>query len=281
MTTPVRRRGRTLRARLLAYITSGIGRLTAAWRILTTAQTALLAALARIRPGRTSGGGRPLKEAISAFNTALASFNRAAMAFAESWSAQDLPVIYREGAWTLLDNADRRQSTFSWTSRHQAAITSLSAQYYADLTARITEALRRARAFLRNAQDAARDPNAARFDLEGLRRDHPLDTVVYANNARHPVDSWARAAITWQAVTTANAGAARTALDELGTEWVEVRDGSDCGWTSHDDPDRANRTLRTVQDALAHPVAHPHCQRELLPRLDLIGRTEIRTGAPL
>jgi hypothetical protein len=95
------------------------------------------------------------------------------------------------------------------------------------------------------------------------------------------VDAWARAAITWQAVTTANTAAARTALDELGTEWVEVRDGADCGWTSHDDPDRANRTLRTVQDALAHPSAHPNCQRELLPRLDLIGRTEIRSGAPL
>ena len=281
MTTPVRRRGRTLRARILAYITGGIGRLTAAWRILTTAQTALLAALARIRPGRTSGGGRPLREAISAFNTALASFNRAAMAFAEAWSAQDLPVIYREGAWTLLDNADRRTSTFSWTPRHQAAITSLSAQYYADITSRIQEGLRCARAFLRHAQDMARDPNLARFDLEGLRRDHPLDTVIYANNARHPVDAWARAAITWQAVTTANTGAARTALEQLGTEWVEIRDGSDCGWTNHDDPDRADRTLRTVQDALAHPVAHAHCQRELLPRLDLRGRTEIRTGAPL
>lgn len=281
MTTPVRRRGRTLRARILAYITGGIGRLTAAWRILTTAQTTLLAALARIRPGRTSGGGRPLREAISAFNTALASFNRAAMAFAESWSAQDLPVIYREGAWTLLDNADRRQSTFSWTSRHQAAITGLSAQYYADLTARISEALRRARAFLRNAQDMARDPNAARFDLESLRRDHPLDTVVYANNARHPVEAWARAAITWQAVTAANTAAACTALDELGTEWVEIRDGRGCGWRDHQDPDKADRTLRTVQDALAHPTSHAHCVRELLPRLDLRGRTEIRTGAPL
>ena len=277
MTTPVRRRGRTLRARILAYITSGIGRLTAAWRILTSAQTALLAALSRIRPGRTSGGGRRLREAISAFNTALASFNRAAMAFAESWSAQDLPLVYREGAWTLLDNADRRTSTFSWTSRHQAAITGLSAQCYADLTARISEALRRARAFLRNAQDMARDPNAARFDLEGLRRDHPLDTVVYAN----PVEAWARAAITWQAVTAANTAAARTALDQLGTEWVEIRDGRGCGWRDHQDPDKADRTLRTVQDALAHPTSHAHCVRELLPRLDLRGRTEIRTGAPL
>ncbi len=281
MTTPVRRRGRTLRQRLLGFITDAVSRLRSAWAILTAAQTRLLAALAAIRPGRPSGAGRRLRAAIATFNTSLGAFARAAGAFAERWAATDLPVIYREGAWTLLDNADRPQATFRWTDRHRAAVTTASAQYYADLTTRIQEALRRARAFLRAAQDAAQDPNAARLDTEALRRDHPLDTVVYSNNARHPVESWARASLTWQAVATANTAAARTALDELGTEWVEIRDGADCGWTTHNDPDRADRTLRTIQDALAHPSAHPHCQRELLPRLDLIGRTDIRSGALL
>jgi hypothetical protein len=279
MTTPVRR-GRTLRQRLLSYITDATLRLRQAWALLTNAQTRLLNALARIRPGRSARTGTALRTAIAAFNTSLGAFTRAAMAFAERWAATDLPLIYREGAWTILDNADRRQATFTWTARHQAAVTGLSAQYYADLTSRIQEAIRRARAFLRAAQDAARG-TAERLDITALRRDHPLETVVYANNARHPVDSWARSALTWQAVTTANTAAARTALDELGTEWVEIRDGADCGWTSHDDPDRANRTLRTVQDALAHPSAHPNCAREFLPRLDLIGRTEIRSGAAL
>jgi hypothetical protein len=280
MTTSVRRRGRTLRQRLLGYITDATTRLRRAWSILTTAQTRLLNALAAIRPGRIASSGRQLRAAIAAFNTSLAEFNRTITAFAERWAATDLPLIYREGAWTLLDNALRPTTLFRWTDRHRAAVTAASAQYYADLTGRIQEALRRARAFLRAAQDMARS-DAARFDITALRDAHPLGTVLYANNARHPVDSWARAAITWQAVTTANTAAARTALDELGTEWVEIRDGADCGWTSHDDPDRANRTLRTAQDALAHPTAHPNCQRELLPRLDLIGRTEIRTGAPL
>lgn len=281
MTTPVRRRGRTLRQRLLSYITDAVSRLRSAWAILTGAQTRLLSALAAIRPGRAPGVGVRLRTAIATFNTSLGAFARAAGAFAERWAATDLPLIYREGAWTLLDNADRPQSTFRWTARHQAAITAASAQYYADLTARITEALRRARAFLRAAQDAARNPDATRFDTESLRRDHPLDTVVYRNNARHPVEAWARASLTWQAVTTANTAAARTALDELGTEWLEVRDGQGCGWESHDSPDKADRTLRTVQDALAHPTAHPHCVREFLPRLDLIGRTDIRSGALL
>ncbi|MCX4571516.1 hypothetical protein OOK48_34930 [Streptomyces viridodiastaticus] len=278
MTTPVRR-GRTLRQRLLAYITSGIGRLTAAWRILTTAQTAFLAALGTIRPSR-NGISRRFRTAAAAFNTALAAFDRAARAFAEGWVATDLPLIYREGAWTMLDSADRTPEAFTWTDQHRAAITSASAQYYADFIGRIQETIRRSRAFLRAAQDASRD-TTGRTSLERLRRDYPLDTVIYANNARYPVEAWARAAITWQAVSTANTGAARTALNELGTEWLEVRDGSGCGWRDHRDEDKADRTLRTVQDALAHPVAHAHCQRQFLPRLDLIGRTNIRSGAPL
>jgi hypothetical protein len=280
MTTPVRRRGRTLRQRLLGFITDAVDRLRAAWSILTTAQTRLLNALSAVRPGRSARTGAALRAAIAVFNRSLAAFDRAAMAFAERWASTDLPLIYREGAWTMLDNAGRRNSLFQWTDRHRAAVTAASAQYYADLTGRIQQALRRGRAFLRAAQDAARG-TADRFNATVLRADHPLDTVIYGNNSRHPVDAWARAAITWQAVTTANTAAARTALDELGTEWVEIRDGADCGWTSHDDPDRANRTLRTVQDALAHPTAHPHCQRELLPRLDLIGRTDIQSGALL
>lgn len=278
MTTPVRR-GRTLRARLLAYITGGVTSLRSAWAILIAAQTRLLNTLGTVAPSRNGIPSR-LRAAIGAFNGSLAAFNRAAGAWVERWAATDLPLIYREGAWNTLDHADRSHDLFRWTERHRAAITAASAQYYADFTARVQEAIRRAQAFVRAVQDAARD-TSGRLSVTALRRAHPLDTVIYANNHRHPVDAWARSAITWQAVTTANTAAARTALDELGTEWLEVRDGADCGWTSHGDPDRAHRTLRTVQDALAHPTAHPNCQRELLPRPDLIGRTDIYSGAAL
>ncbi|MFE6126732.1 hypothetical protein ACFQ6Q_00445 [Streptomyces sp. NPDC056437] len=271
MSTPVRR-GRTLRSRLLAFITDATSRLTSAWRILTQAQTRLLDALARIRPGR--GGTTAQRAATLAFRRSLADFDRDVAAFAERWAATDLPLIYREGALTTLDHLDRPHRLWGWTRSHRATITTLTAQYYADLMGRLQEALRRARAFLRDALDAVR----ARFgrfehgtlDRQALLRNHPLNTVIYANDARHPVEAWAKAAISWQAVTTANTAAARTALEELDCQWLEVRDGAGCGWTSHEDPDAANGTLRTVQDALAHPSAHPHCQRELLPRPDVI-----------
>lgn len=280
MTTPVRR-GRTLRQRLLGYITNATTRLRGAWAILTAAQDALLNAIGSIRPGPSRGAGIRVRAAVAAFNQALAAFDRVAGSFVERWAAVDLPLVYREGAWLMLERGNRDTSRFTWTARHRDAITTASAQFYADLIGRIREALRRARAFLRAVQDAARNPLAARLDTAALRRDHPLGTVIYANNARHPVDSWANAAITWQAVTTANTAAARTALDELGTQFLEVRDGFGCGWTSHEDEDKADRTLRTVQDALAHPTAHPHCVREFLPRMDLIGRDKIFSGALL
>ncbi|MEU9849255.1 hypothetical protein [Streptomyces sp. NPDC047985] len=268
MTTPTRRR--TLRARLMAFISDATGRLTAAWRILTAAQNRLLDTLAAIRPGRSASAR--IRAAQLLFQQSLAEFNRAVGAFTERWAATDLPLAYREGAFGMLDRADRPRRIWSWTDHHQNAITTLSSQYYADLMGRLQEAIRRAQAFLRAAVDAAR-ARASRFEYgsfnrDTLREEHPLGTVIYANDARHPVESWAGAAIAWQAVTTANAGAVATAYEQLDCTQVKVRDGADCGWTSHKDPDRADGTVRDIDDAFAHPTAHAHCIREFLPHFE-------------
>jgi hypothetical protein len=118
MSTRVRR-GRSLRSRLLAYITDAVDRLRRL--VHPHHRPDPPPERARRDPSRPHLGRRPriLRAAIAAFNTSLGAFNRAAMAFAERWAATDLPLIYREGAWTMLDNADRRQSTFTWTDRHR------------------------------------------------------------------------------------------------------------------------------------------------------------------
>ncbi|WP_228981267.1 hypothetical protein [Streptomyces sp. DH12] len=273
MTTPVRPGRRTLRARLLAFIADATGRLTTIWRLLTRAQTTLLRALAAIRPGRNATSR--IRTAEQAFRRALAQYARDLTAFIERWAATDLPIAYRDGALTTLDHARRPHTLWSWTPTHQGAITTLSAQFYSDLTGRLRDTLRRAEAFLRAALAAAR-ARATRFDPApfrpaALRREHPLDTVLYAGNRRHPVEAWARAALTWQAVTTANTGSILTAAEQLACTHVEVRDGAGCGWTSHQDPDTADGTLRTISDALAHPTAHPHCIREMRPHLGTPG----------
>ncbi|MDX3343510.1 hypothetical protein PV409_36735 [Streptomyces sp. ME02-6979.5a] len=268
MTTPTRRR--TLRARLLDFIRGGVSRLTSAWRILTDAQDRLLAALASIRPGRAASAR--IRAAVLAFQQALAAFSRDTGAFIERWAATDLPTAYRDGSLAMLDRADRPHRSWSWTRRHQSTVTTLTAQYYADLMGRLQEAIRRGQAFLRAAQDAARARvtqfDAGSFDPDALRALHPLGTVIYVNDARHPVETWAGAALSWQAVTTANAGAVTTAYEQLGCTRVQVRDGAECGWTSHQDADLADGTYRSIDDALAHPTAHAHCIREFLPHFD-------------
>jgi hypothetical protein len=46
---------------------------------------------------------------------------------------------------------------------------------------------------------------------------------------------------------------------------VEVFDGPECGWTEHDDPDLADGSSRTLDEADAYPISHPNCQRAFGP----------------
>lgn len=42
---------------------------------------------------------------------------------------------------------------------------------------------------------------------------------------------------------------------------VNVFDGPSCGWTTHSDPELANGKKVTLDEAAAHPISHPNCQR--------------------
>ncbi|MER6844848.1 hypothetical protein [Streptomyces platensis] len=276
MNTPVRERQD--RVELTALITAGAAQLTSAWSILHGSQATLLDRLAQIQGSRTVGAAQQIRTALVAFNAAVGEFDRRARAFAERWAATDLPIAYRDGAVRALQRAEADRALFTWTANHQAAITGLTAPFWADLIRRITEAVRRAQAFARAAQDAAR--SVLGVQEERLLEEHPLDTVIYSNQARHPVQSWAAAALSWQGVAVANHGAINTARDELGAEWMQVRDGPECGWTSHPDTDHADGTLRSVDECAAYPLAHHGCIRELYPRPDLTGRTNISDGDP-
>lgn len=275
MTTTKTRDDRT---ELTDLITSGAAQLTATWSILHTSQRTLLDELAQVQGGRAAGTAQHIRAALSAFNAAVAEFDRRARAFAERWAATDLPTAYRDGALRALDRATADTSLFTWTANHQAAITGLTAPFWGDLIRRITEAVRRAQTFARAAQDAARSVIGVQPEL--LLDEHPLDTVIYANKARHPVRSWAAAALSWQGVVTANNGAINVSRNELGAEWMQVSDGPECGWVSHADTDHADGTLRSVDECAAYPSAHHGCIRELIPRPDLTGRTDVTEGAP-
>lgn len=278
MTTPVQNRTRDDRIELTALIAAGATQLTTAWTILRTSQQTLLDQLERIHAGRAAGVAHQLRTALVGFNAAVAEFDRRARAFAERWAAQDLPIAYRDGALRALESAAANRALFAWTANHQAAVTGLTAPFWGDLIRRITEAVRRAQAFARDAQAAVR--TFAGIDKAGLLEAHPLDTVIYSNQSRHPVHSWAAAALSWQGVVAANNGAINTARDELGAEWMQVRDGPECGWVSHPDTDHADGTLRSLEECATYPSAHHGCIREFYPRPDLTGRTDIADGDP-
>lgn len=279
MTTPLRTdRTRQGREELTALIAAGAAQLTTSWSILHTSQRTLLDRLAQIEGGRSVGAAQQIRTALVAFNADVGEFDRRARALAERWAATDLPIAYRDGAVRALERAEADRALFTWTASHQAAITGLTAPFWADLIRRITEAVRRAQAFARAAQDAAR--SVIGVQPEQLLNEHPLDTVIYANQARHPVRSWAAAALSWQGVATANHGAINTARDELGADWMQVTDGPECGWVNHPDTDHADGTLRSLDECAAYPSAHHGCIREFLPRPDLNGRTDIADGDP-
>lgn len=270
------------REELLAAITAAVTELARQWQRLTTAQDALLRGLERIRRGR--GATTRIRPLVAAFNEQVGAFDRLARALAERWAAQDLPVIYRDGAVRALRQAEADITLFRWTEAHQAAITGLTATFYVDLIARIQEAVRRAQAFSRAAQQAARDVtlghNHAGIDFARLAADHPLGTVVYRNNSRHPVKAWATSALTYQGAVTANHAAINTGRQELEAAWFECVDGPECGFTSHPDTDHASGTIRSADDAAAYPIAHHGCIREWIPRPDLNDVRGLVSGDP-
>ncbi|MGW1409485.1 hypothetical protein [Streptomyces sp. NPDC002403] len=270
------------REELLALIALSASRLARDWGRLITAQDQLLRTLERIRPG--IGSTTRVRAAISEFNRQVAQFDRDARAFAERWAATDLPTAYRDGALHALRRANRSISLFRWTVDHQAAMTPITATFYADLMRRIQEAVRRAQAFARAAQDAAREVTLGRnhegIDSPRLAADHPLSTVIYADQSRHPVESWARSALSWQGVVAANSGAINTARWELDAQWMQCVDGPECGFTNHADTDHADGTIRSIDDADMYPAAHHGCIRSWTPRPDLNGRRDLISGDP-
>lgn len=50
---------------------------------------------------------------------------------------------------------------------------------------------------------------------------------------------------------------------------VRVFDGDGCGWSSHDDSDKADGSIRDLDDVMGHETAHPNCVRSFAPVVDL------------
>lgn len=160
-----------------------------------------------------------------------------------------------------------------------AAVAELLADLRAASAYTLTTARVVARAVARVA-DVDGDPRVVAAALEGELRDRGLAAVVYRDGSRHGLAEYARMAArtklaeTWQ----------RASFDlfaQVGVTFVEVTDGAGCGWTSHDDPDKANGTIRSLEEAGAYPLAHPNCGRTTYPRLDVRTEADAASARPL
>lgn len=69
-------------------------------------------------------------------------------------------------------------------------------------------------------------------------------------------------------IATATQYAAHDRYRAADVSEVIISDGVDCGWTSHDDPDKANESVRTIDEADETPISHPNCIRTSIPLRD-------------
>ncbi|MFI1100268.1 hypothetical protein [Streptomyces melanogenes] len=244
-----------------------------AWQRLADKQrTATVALVGNSRRAHVVAALEEFKAAIEVFRQSV---DQEARAFVE----RQLPYLYGEGARAAAQALDVT-ATFTWSTFHRDALFALSADSYADFLRRSEEAERMASRFYRAAREAARREvpllaagnmtakQAAKNLADRLLSEHQLRYVFYRNGARVPVRVWAEAATLTKSAVAYNTGTLNRTR-EAGVAMVEVFDGLDCGWTSHQDPDKAARTLRAVEDAAEWPISHPRCRRAFGPRPDV------------
>jgi hypothetical protein len=192
---------------------------------------------------------------LEEFRQAIRAFRQRVDQEAEQFIQRQLPHLYAAGAQSAAEALD---VTFTWTTFHRDALQSLAADSYADFLRRSQEAERMANQFYRAAREAARREvpllaagnvtakQAAKNLADKLATEHKLTHVIYRNGARVPVRAWAEAATLAKSAVAYNAGTLNRTR-QAGVTMVEVFDGLDCGWTTHQDTDKANRTVRTIR----------------------------------
>ncbi|MFJ2774772.1 hypothetical protein [Streptomyces sp. NPDC087300] len=241
-----------------------------AWQRLAEQQQAVLNQLA------SNPRARHTAETLEEFKRAIRAFRQRVDGEAQEFIRRQLPFLYEQGGQAA---AEALGVSFTWTTFHRDALQSLAADSYADFLRRSQEAERMANRFYRAVRQAAREEvpllaagnmtgkQAAKNLADKLAEQHRLTHVVYRNGARVPVRAWAEAATLTKSAVAYNAGTLNRTR-QAGVRQVEVFDGADCGWTSHQDTDKATGTLRSVEEAAEWPISHPRCRRAFGPRPD-------------
>lgn len=197
------------------------------------------------------------------------------------WLGSRLPVVHALGAAVAVRAGGRHV----WSQPHIEAITHLARRTWTDVAQHLTDIDADGRRVLRGlARASARNmllegvpAGSAGRELERAAAREGLWSVRYANGARHGIGDYADTLARTVSAEAYNDGTF-TQAEADGFGWMEVFDGPDCGWTSHQDPDKANGTIRRLEDCQAHSLSHPRCARSFAPAPHVTSETEAAAG---
>jgi hypothetical protein len=205
------------------------------------------------------------------------------------WLRQAMPLAYTEGgvaAVTTIGAGDE----FAWTQPHVEALQRMIGGAYDDLlhasqeagrtSAGFAERVRRAVAGLPAQLIAQRTPGQAGRQIARELADGGLTGVVYKDGSRFGVDHYVGMVARTNTALAYN-DASFLEYQDAGVKYLEVFDGPSCGWRSHDDSDKADGTVRPIDDCIAFSIAHPNCQRAFGARLDVASKSEARQAVSL
>jgi hypothetical protein len=244
-----------------------------AWQRIVDEQNALLEQWPELARSARIAKMRELQELVAVL-TATADEQ------ALLWAVKDLPAAFLFGAVQAAAGApltglpldavgrlaadsydDLLQATSGVRDTTKSLIRTLSREHVADQLVRGKTAVQAAR------------------DLAETLTGHGITAVTYANGTRHGLADYADMLVRTKSAVAFNEGTFGV-LSSTGVTYVEVFDGASCGWTSHRDPDTANGTIRTVEQAQSQPLSHPRCQRAFGGRPDITSAAGAQRATP-
>lgn len=237
-------------------------------------------AQAALAGGSSASRGRRLRQLARTVDDEMARLVDAS----REWMQDELPVIYSMGGGQAAEVLD---GPFTWSHIHSAAVKSLADDLFDDVLTATDNVSADVKAWVRQAGRRAtagslREGETATQAGRDLARsaDRPVGTITYADGARHTLADYADTLLRTKTAQTFNAGTLNT-LRGAGVGWAEVIDGTSCGWTSHDDGDKANGTVRSLDDCAAHPLSHPRCRRSFAGRPDITTAADAKNAPSL
>lgn len=210
-------------------------------------------------------------ERVKAFQASIKAFQDEVMNVADDFLDM-LAGEYAQGATQIAKMVGT--GAVVWGNMNEYVFASLAADSYDDLLRMSVWAGKTSREFAGIVRSSAAKTvwttgtnetsvQAGRRFLKKLEENR-IAVIVYRDGSRHQAADYAGMVARTKSVTAFNYGALDMAESE-GLEYMEVVDGDNCGWESHNSFDAANGSVRTVAECREYPLAHPNCRRAFIP----------------